>query len=83
MDFAGRAFGDGFERGQARQPPGEFVEPAHRANAVGRSDLACSRNAPGERRADDRATTRNINSASSSYGSAMVKVWTGGMKKKL
>ena len=51
MDLAGGAFGDGIERRQARQPPRELVQPAHRAHAA-RRDLRLLAHAAGQRRAD-------------------------------
>ena len=73
VDFAGGAFGDGIERGQARQTAGELVEPPHRPHARWPKSVACSRTRPASAEVMT-ATTRKMTSASNSYGSAMVNV---------
>ena len=59
MDFAGSTFCHGIERRQTGQPPGELVQPAHRAHTGG-SDSACSRTRPANAELIT-ATTRKIN----------------------
>ena len=52
VDFAGGAFRHGIERRKARQAPGEFIKPPHRAHAAGR-DSRLLAHASGQRRTDN------------------------------